>query len=104
MRTIKLILIGMAFAVFVVFVAFNWSDVEIALGTKAIIIKIPALVLLAFLAGFLPTYLMHIASRSSWQRRLSRSERAVTEAVLQKVQPILPPAPPPFPTSVPPAP
>jgi uncharacterized integral membrane protein len=100
MRTIKLILIGMAFAVFVVFVAFNWSDVDITLGTWLVHIKIPALVLLAFLAGFLPTYLMHLASRSSWQRRLSRSERAVTEAVLHKAQP----APPPFPTSVPPAP
>ena len=101
MRTIKLILISMAFVVFVVFVVFNWADVEIILGPKAIVIKIPALVLLAFLAGFLPTYLMHIASRSSWRRQLSRSERAVTEAVLQKAQPA---PPPPFPTSVPPAP
>ncbi len=88
MRTIKLILTGMAFAVFLAFVFFNWTDVDIALGPWSIVIKKPALVLLAFLAGFLPTYLMHIASRTTWKRKLARAEKAVTDAVIERAQPV----------------
>jgi len=86
MRTVKLILLGMAIAIFIAFVFFNWTDVDIALGPWSIVIKKPALVLFAFLAGFVPTYLMHVASRSAWRRRLARAERTASE-------PISPPQP-----------
>ena len=88
MRTIKLILTGMAFAVFLAFVFFNWTDVDIALGPWSIVIKKPALVLLAFLAGFLPTYLMHVASRSTWKRKLARAEKTVGETLIERAQPV----------------
>ncbi len=98
MRTIKLILTGMAFAVFLAFVMFNWSDVEIALGPWSIFIKKPALVLLAFLAGFLPTYLMHVASRTNLRRKLTRAEKSVADAIAERnapaaIEPVADPRP-----------
>ncbi|MGL4541281.1 MAG: hypothetical protein ACRCUI_02085 [Polymorphobacter sp.] len=88
MRTIKIILLSLSFAVFVAFTLFNWSDVDILLGPWSVLIKKPVLLLLAFLAGFLPTYLMHIASRTTWRRKLARAEKAVTEAVIDRAQPV----------------
>lgn len=87
MRTVKLILLGMAIAVFIAFVFFNWTDVDIALGPWSVVIKKPALVLLAFLAGFLPTYLMHAASRTTWRRRLARAEKSASQAELERIRP-----------------
>jgi uncharacterized membrane protein len=79
MRTIKIILLSLSFAVFVAFTVFNWSDVDILLGPWSVMIKKPVLLLLAFLAGFAPTYLLHIASRSNLRRKLARTEKQVSE-------------------------
>jgi hypothetical protein len=81
MKALRWILIGMALAVFLSFMFFNWTDVDIALGPWSLIIKKPALVLLAFLAGFAPTYLMHVAARTNWRRKLARAEKAASEAL-----------------------
>lgn len=87
MRTIKIILLSLSFAVFVAFTLFNWSDVDIVLGPWSVMIKKPVLLLLAFLAGFLPTYLLHIASRSNLKRKLSRSEKQVAEVAHSRALP-----------------
>ena len=80
MKALRWTLIGMGLAAFLVFLFFNWTDVYISLGPWSLIIKLPALVLLAFLAGLLPTYLMHVASRTSWKRKLTRAEKAAIDA------------------------
>lgn len=87
MRTIKIILLSLSFAVFVAFTLFNWSDVDILLGPWSVMIKKPVLLLLAFLAGFLPTYLLHIASRGTLRRKLARSEKQVAEATQTRALP-----------------
>jgi hypothetical protein len=87
MKALRWILIGMALAVFLSFVFYNWTDVVIALGPWSLIIKKPALVLLAFLAGFAPTYLMHVAARTNWKRKLAKAEKAATDAIAAPLPP-----------------
>ena len=75
----------------------NWTSVPIQLwsGTEALV-KLPFLLLVAFLIGFLPTYLYYHAVRWRLRARLGSSERALSEARALPLAP--PPSPPPNPS------
>jgi uncharacterized integral membrane protein len=62
--------------VLVLFAIYNWQPVEIQLwGGLAADVKKPALVAVAFLLGFLPTFLLYRARLWSMRRRLEMMER-----------------------------
>ena len=71
----------------------NWTSVAIQLwsGTEALV-KLPFLLLVAFLIGFLPTYLYAKTMRWRLRQRLASFERSLTEA---RAMPIVAPSPPP---------
>ncbi|WP_241656616.1 hypothetical protein [Sphingomonas oligophenolica] len=67
----------------------NWTSVPIQLwsGTEALV-KLPFLLVVAFLIGFVPTYIYYHAVRWRLKQRLSTNERALVEA---RALPIAPP-------------
>jgi len=62
--------------VVVVFSLHNWAPVTINLfaGLQADV-KLPLLLLIAFLLGFLPLYVYHRAMKWRWRKKLSAVER-----------------------------
>jgi putative membrane protein len=60
----------------VLFASRNWSDVTLNLwGNIQADVKIPILMLIVFLIGFLPTWLIHRARLWSHRRRIDALER-----------------------------
>jgi uncharacterized integral membrane protein len=77
--------------IIVLFSVTNWTPVTINLwGGNQLITRLPVLVIVAFLAGSLPFWALHKATRWRMRRRLDSAERA-----LASVLPSTPPAPPP---------
>ena len=73
LKTLFWVVLGI---VVVLFSVENWSPVTIELwGGLAADVKKPILVLLAFLIGFLPTFLLFRARLWAVQRRLETAER-----------------------------
>lgn len=69
----------------------NWKPAEINLwGDLQIVTPLPVVVIVAFLAGVVPMWVLHKATRWSMRRRLDSAERA-----LASVKPAYPPPPPP---------
>lgn len=60
----------------------NWFDVTLNLwGDLQLDIKVPVLLLLVFLIGFLPTFLVQRAKLWTMQRRLEAHERQQSQAI-----------------------
>lgn len=88
LRTLLWVLIAVVLSIFA---AANWNDVTISLwGGLLVTIKLPFLLLLAFLAGWLPTWL--VMRGKLWRARRAPPEGAIATAV---------PPPPPAPTHEP---
>ena len=70
MKALRLILFGVVLALFVLFAYSNWTPVPIVLpdGGRALT-PLPVVVLVAFVLGWLPVLLLHLAARASWRRR-----------------------------------
>lgn len=69
----------------VVFSLRNWTTVTVHLwGGIDADVKLPVMLLAAFLIGFLPVFMLHRASRWRLRRRLETAERAVA---LQNIVP-----------------
>ncbi len=78
--------------VLVLFAKANWNAVTLRLwGGLEADVKLPVLVLAAFLVGFLPTFIIYRARLWSLRRRLEPSERHVS---------VVPPPPAPAPVTV----
>jgi lipopolysaccharide assembly protein A len=68
--------------ILVLFGSRNWNDVTLNLwGDLQADVKIPILLLIVFLLGFLPTWLIHRARLWSHRRRLEALERQRVAAV-----------------------
>ncbi|NIJ33618.1 lipopolysaccharide assembly protein LapA domain-containing protein [Sphingomonas oligoaromativorans] len=64
----------------VIFAMRNWTPVTVNLwGGLLVDAKLPVLVFGAFLAGFLPTFAYHRATRWRLKRRLDSHERALAD-------------------------
>lgn len=79
----------------------NWTPVPFRLPDGAMIsAPLPVLLAIAFTAGWLPTWLFHLGTKSTLQRKINRYERAEspgaptsTGALPSQAQPIIvPPA------------
>jgi lipopolysaccharide assembly protein A len=87
-RTIIWVLVTI---VLVLFTINNWQPVEVRIWSTLVLeTKLPALVIVAFLLGMVPTWLVHRAARWRLRRRIASLEAAATRAAL--------PAPTPAPT------
>jgi len=86
-RTIIWVLITI---VMVLFTINNWQPVEVRIWSTLVLeTKLPALVILAFLLGMVPTWLVHRAARWRLNRRIASLEAATARAAL----PVPAPAP-----------
>lgn len=84
----------------VLFSVNNWTPVTINLWSgNQLITRLPVVVIVAFLAGSLPFWALHKATRWRMRRKLDSAERA-----LASVLPSYPPSPPPPPASTAPIP
>ena len=74
---------------------FNWRPVEVQIWDNLVLeTKIPALVLIAFLLGLVPMWLVHRGSKWRLQRRITTLENAArTQAVTPVPIPATTPAP-----------
>ena len=73
----------------------NWTSVDIRLwGGLIAQVNLPFLLLITFLAGFVPMLLWHLTVRYRLRQRLSTTERTV-ESLRIAVTPPAEPAPPP---------
>jgi lipopolysaccharide assembly protein A len=79
-------------AIVVVFSIRNWVPVTISLfGDIDADVKLPVLLLIAFLAGFVPLYVWHRAVRWRHGRQLAAAERAVPPPpVVSSLAPLAP--------------
>ncbi len=108
MKALRLVLFGVVLALFALFAFSNWTRVPVVLPDGAIVaVFLPVLVALAFLLGWLPVLLLHLAARSSWRRRTAKVERLLDDALATGPR-VAVPAPTtafaPTPTAFPPAP
>ena len=93
-RTIVWVLLLVAL---LVFSAFNWKPVEVKIWEGLVLeTKIPALVVVSFLIGLVPMWMLHRANRFYMSRRISSLETAARSAA---VTPVAPPPPPEEPAS-----
>lgn len=75
-------------AIVVVFSVHNWVPVTISLfGDLQADVKLPVLLLIAFLVGFVPVYIWHHAYRWRQKRKYSAVERAPAPIVQTPPQP-----------------
>jgi uncharacterized integral membrane protein len=76
----------------VIFANKNWTSVEINLwGGIVADVKLPILLLIAFIAGLLPPFILYQASRWQLRRRLDAAERTIAQ--LRPPVPQMTPAP-----------
>ena len=78
-RTIVWVLLAVALLLFSVN---NWQDVDVKIWEGLILqTKLPALVIVSFLAGLLPMWLLHKAGRWRLNRRIASLENTVKASV-----------------------
>ena len=65
----------------VVFSMRNWTPVPVSLWSDVtLIVKLPLLLLVAFLVGLLPMFVRHLTVRWRLRRRLDAAERTLAES------------------------
>ena len=90
-RTIVWVLLLVALLIFSIN---NWNPVEVKIWEGLVLeTKIPALVVIAFLLGLAPMWLMHRISQWYYKRRLGSLENAARAAALATPAPIVTPSP-----------
>lgn len=81
MQFLKTLFWVMIAVIAVIFSYRNWLPVTVHLwGGLEADIKLPILMLIAFLVGFLPWYILHKTTRWQLRRRLDAAQRALAEA------------------------
>ncbi len=94
-RTIVWVLLLVALLIFSVN---NWNPVEVKIWEGLVLeTKIPALVVIAFLFGLLPMWLLHRATRWNYDRRMASLENAARAAAMAPAAPAADHAPAPAP-------
>jgi lipopolysaccharide assembly protein A len=92
MRFLKTVFWTLIAVVAAIFGANNWTPVAVNIWNGMIVdTYLPLLLLIAFLIGVLPTFLLHRATRWSMRRKLESTQRALADA--QRAEPILEQAP-----------
>ena len=74
--------------ILLVFTAFNWKPVEVKLWENMIVeTKVPALVIIAFLIGLIPAWLLHRGTKWRLERRISQLESAARTTAASRAVP-----------------
>ncbi len=82
MKALRWVLFGIVLALFALFSFSNWTRVPVVLPDGAIVaVFLPVVVFVAFLLGWLPVLLIHLASRASWRRRTAKVEKLLDDAL-----------------------
>ncbi|MXP24876.1 DUF1049 domain-containing protein [Altererythrobacter indicus] len=90
MRIIRTIIWVVIMVALVFFSYFNWKPVEVKIWDGLILeTRTPALVVIAFLTGLVPMWLVHRGSKWQHQRRISSLENAARNAAAASA-PVLP--------------
>ena len=103
-RTIVWVLLLVALLIFSIN---NWNPIEVKIWEGLVLeTKIPALVVVAFLIGLVPMWLLYRATSWNYERRLSSLESAARASAMAQAAPQSPapdagPAPAPAPTPQP---
>ena len=83
MAIVRTILWVLLLAALLLFAANNWTPVEVRIWENLVLnTKLPALIILAFLAGLVPLWLLHRARVWNLKRRIASLESAVRTAAL----------------------
>ena len=91
MQIVRTIVWVLLLAALLVFSAFNWKPVEVKIWEGLLVeTKIPALVVIAFLVGLVPMWLLHRASRWNYDRRIASLESAARASAMAAVPPPAP--------------
>ena len=94
MQVVRTIVWVLLLAALLVFSAFNWAPVEVKIWTNLVLeTKIPALVIVSFLLGLLPMWLLHQGSKWRLHRRISSLETAARSAASTPIVTTPAPAP-----------
>ena len=77
MQIVRTIVWVVILAALLIFTAFNWNPVEVQIWTNIVLeTKIPALVIVAFLLGLVPMWLIHRGAKWRLKRRIAGLESA----------------------------
>jgi lipopolysaccharide assembly protein A len=91
-KTLMWVMIAVGIALFSMA---NWQPVAVLVWPELVLeTKLPVLIIIAFLAGALPMWVMLRAARWSLTRRLDHSERQLADLRALANRPPEPPAPP----------
>ncbi len=76
MTILRWILLTALAVAFLLLAVANWTPVPFRLPDGAIIsVQLPVLLAIAFIAGWLPMWLILVGARANWKRKLARFER-----------------------------
>lgn len=82
MQFVRTLIWVLILAALLIFTAFNWRPVEVQIWTNLVLeTKIPALVIVAFLLGLVPTWLLHRGTKWRLERRIGHLEAAARSSV-----------------------
>lgn len=96
MQFVRTLIWVLILAALLIFTAFNWRPVEVQIWTNLVLeTKIPALVIVAFLLGLVPTWLLHRGTKWRLNRRISHLETAARSSAAPRTSEPLSPTPPP---------
>lgn len=83
MKIVRTVVWVLLLVALLVFSALNWKPVEVKVWEGLIVeTKIPALVVIAFLIGLVPMWLVHRASRWNYDRRIASLENAARASAM----------------------
>ena len=96
MKIVRTIVWVLLLVALLIFSAFNWKPVEVKIWEGLLVeTKIPALVVIAFLVGLVPMWMLHRASRWNYDRRIASLENAARASAMAPAAPppVVEPAP-----------
>ena len=94
MQIVRTIVWVLLLVVLLIFSINNWNPVEVKIWEGLVLeTKVPALVVIAFLLGLVPMWLMHRVSQWYYKRRLGSLENAARAAALAAPAPTAPAEP-----------
>ena len=92
MKIVRTVVWVLLLVALVVFSVNNWNPVEVKIWEGLVLeTKIPALVVVAFLIGLIPMWLLHRATRWNSERRIASLENAARASAM--VAPVAAPTP-----------
>jgi putative membrane protein len=94
MKIVRTIVWVLLLVAMVIFSVNNWNPVEVKIWEGLVLeTKIPALVVIAFLIGLVPMWMLHRASRWNADRRIASLENAARASAMVAPLPAATPAP-----------